>query len=70
MICFGSGAIFGVNKSLIKRHDLKLYQDAINIVGYDHGTREAHAHAFERLWPIIFCKDIVKNIDLKPHIII
>ena len=33
-----------------------------------YGTRESHT--IERLWPTIFCKDIVKSIDLKPHIII
>lgn len=70
LICFGAGAIFGVDKSLIKRHDLQVYRDAIDIVSYDHGNKEAHAHAFERLWPTIFCKGIVESINLKPDIII
>ena len=53
-ICFGPGAIFGVNKNLITKRSKDFYMKCINILNNsDNLINPDEGHSFERLWHYI-----------------
>lgn len=54
-VCFGAGAQFAVSRDLIRAHPVEFYERALAISSLDTPEHPTHAaHAFERLWRVIF----------------